>query len=275
MNDYTPQTFAQAILTRLGYPVTKLNVSDIMSWEAAEGGHWNNDAKYNPLNTTQVMPGDSTINSVGVKAYTSWSQGINATLKTLNNGRYGLILEALRNGGTQDFGTTVAGTSWGTSAFNVSVHPKGIVGVTASTIDITQYPGLSVHNGVYHITYSASTGAKMANFMGQNSAISAIETWNNSSKVEAKKHGVGSSTYIGWVEQTLPDIYGANSATSTSGGSSGATSDLTDISGLLGLSGVTWWEILIVIFAGVAVLLILYKSLNVQKMIPSVVPVPV
>jgi len=273
--DYTPQTFAQAILTRLGYPVTRLNVSDIMSWENAEGGNWGNDAKYNPLNTTQGMAGSKSINSVGVQAYTSWQQGLNATLKTLQNGHYSTILEALAGGGSQDFGTIVANSPWGTSQFSVNINPMVPVGETTSTLDISQYLGLSVSNGVYHITYSASVGAKMANFTGQNSAISAIKTWNQNSKDQAAKLGTGSSAYLSWVEMSLPDIYGLNSATSSAGGSQGSLSDITNLSGLLGLGNTTWWEIILVVLAGVAILIILAKSLNVQKMIPPVVPVPV
>jgi len=273
--DYTQQTFAQAILTRLGYPITRLNVSDIMSWENAEGGNWGNDARFNPLNTTQGMAGSKSINSVGVQAYTSWQQGLNATLKTLQNGHYSTILEALAGGGSQDFGTIVANSPWGTSQFSVNINPMVPVGETTSTLDISQYPGLSVSHGVYHITYSASVGAKMANFTEQNSAISAIKTWNQNSKDQAAKLGTGSSAYLSWVEMSLPDIYGPNSATSSGGGSQGSLSDITNLSGLLGLGNTTWWEIILVVLAGVAILIILAKSLNVQKMIPPVVPVPV
>jgi len=273
--DYTQQTFAQAILTRLGYPITRLNVSDIMSWENAEGGNWGNDARFNPLNTTQGMTGSKSINSVGVQAYTSWQQGLNATLKTLQNGHYSTILEALAGGGSQDFGTIVANSPWGKSQFSVNINPMVPVGETTSTLDISQYPGLSVSHGVYHITYSASVGAKMANFTEQNSAISAIKTWNQNSKDQAAKLGTGSSAYLSWVEMSLPDIYGLNSATSSAGGSQGSLSDITNLSGLLGLGNTTWWEIILVVLAGVAILIILAKSLNVQKMIPPVVPVPV
>ncbi len=44
------------------------------------------------------MPGATVFNSVGVKAYTSWKQGLEATVKTLKNGYYGGIIDALRRG---------------------------------------------------------------------------------------------------------------------------------------------------------------------------------
>jgi hypothetical protein len=33
--------------------VTPANVKAMVGWQRAEGGHWHNDARYNPLNTTQ------------------------------------------------------------------------------------------------------------------------------------------------------------------------------------------------------------------------------
>jgi hypothetical protein len=122
-NGYTQQTFAEAILTRMGAPITQLNVSDIMSWEAAEGGNWGNSAKYNPLNTTRGGYASSAINSAGVQAYKNWGDGINATLDTLNLPAYKSISEALINGGSQDFGTIVAASPWGTNPFAVNVAP--------------------------------------------------------------------------------------------------------------------------------------------------------
>ena len=91
-------TWARALLVAMRLPVTADNVAAITAWEMAEGGHWYNTAYYNPLNTTQSMPGATVFNSVGVKAYTSWKQGLEATMITLKNGYYGGILDALRRG---------------------------------------------------------------------------------------------------------------------------------------------------------------------------------
>ena len=53
----TQVTWAQAFDKSLGMPMTADNVAAIVAWEMAEGGHWYNTAYYNPLNTTQSMPG--------------------------------------------------------------------------------------------------------------------------------------------------------------------------------------------------------------------------
>ena len=118
--DYTAQTWAVALLQRLGAPTTAQNIQAVTSWEAAEGGHWNNTAYYNPLNTTQDASGATAMNSVGVKAYTSWQQGLDATVKTLNNGNYAGILHALRQGNDANaVANAVVQSPWGTHQITV------------------------------------------------------------------------------------------------------------------------------------------------------------
>lgn len=112
-------TWARALLVAMRLPVTADNVAAITAWEMAEGGHWYNTAYYNPLNTTQGMPGATVFNSVGVKAYTSWKQGLEATMITLKNGYYGGILDALRRGNDSTAVAAAVGASpWGTGNFS-------------------------------------------------------------------------------------------------------------------------------------------------------------
>jgi len=120
---YTPQSWARALLRAEGIPRTRCNVGAVISWERAEGGHWVNDAQFNPLNTTLPEPGSSPIegNPYGVQSYSSWTQGFAATLATLNNGRYGGILAALRDGGNaQAVADAEAATPWGTGPFTAT-----------------------------------------------------------------------------------------------------------------------------------------------------------
>jgi peptidoglycan hydrolase CwlO-like protein len=114
----TQVTWAQAFLKSLGMPITADNVAAVVAWEMAEGGHWYNTAFFNPLNTTQSMPGATVFNSVGVKAYTSWAQGLKASVITLRNGYYGGILDALSRGNdAQAVANAVAASPWGTGSF--------------------------------------------------------------------------------------------------------------------------------------------------------------
>jgi hypothetical protein len=97
----SPQDFANAVLAQLGAPTSQANVNFLVAWMAREGGNWGNTASYNPLNTTQQMPGSTVMsggNSANVQAYTSWAQGIQATVQTLQNGNYGKIVQALQSG---------------------------------------------------------------------------------------------------------------------------------------------------------------------------------
>jgi peptidoglycan hydrolase CwlO-like protein len=117
---YTPTTWAREFLREASLPLTPSNLAAIMAWERAEGGHWCNSAHYNPLNTTMSAPGATSMNWVGVKAYTSWAQGFTATVKTLYNGYYAGIIAALRHGDNgQAVADAVAASPWGTGSFVV------------------------------------------------------------------------------------------------------------------------------------------------------------
>jgi len=117
---HTPVTWAKALLQALQAPLTTGNLAAIIAWEMAEGGHWYNSAHFNPLNTTWRMPGATSMNSVGVKAYLSWAQGLAATVNTFHNGLYEGILAALRAGNdAQAVADAVAASPWGTGSFAV------------------------------------------------------------------------------------------------------------------------------------------------------------
>ncbi len=117
--EFNQLTWAKALLVAMRLPVTADNLAAVTAWEMAEGGHWYNTAYYNPLNTTQSMPGASIFNSVGVKAYTSWKQGLEATVITMKNGFYDGIIAALRRGNDASAVAAAVGASpWGTGNFS-------------------------------------------------------------------------------------------------------------------------------------------------------------
>lgn len=95
---YTRQEWAQAFLTAIGAPITTLNTNWVIAWTQYEtsccGG-----ASYNLLNTTEGnTPGVvSNFNTVGVKNYDSFANGIGANAKVLQNGLYPNVLAALRS----------------------------------------------------------------------------------------------------------------------------------------------------------------------------------
>ncbi|MGP0029181.1 MAG: hypothetical protein ACLPVF_01595 [Acidimicrobiales bacterium] len=112
----------------------------VLGWEQAEGGNWENTARFNPLDTTQpfdgswnydlgVVPG-VTAQTPGVQAYNNWADGVTATVITLKNGYYPYILAAMSQG---DFAAQVAAYSpsvtgdldtWGTGNFADVLPPN-------------------------------------------------------------------------------------------------------------------------------------------------------
>lgn len=88
--------FYEKILEGVGAPITEENLKFFYAWRTAEGG----DAKNNPFNTKQGMKSDEKIsnyNEEGVKNYSTRKFGIEATIKTLLNGRYPCIVDGLKN----------------------------------------------------------------------------------------------------------------------------------------------------------------------------------
>ncbi len=120
-SSFTPSSWAATLLTSAGFRLTACNIGAIESWERAEGGNWENTASFNPLNTTLRMAGSRTVNYDGVQAYTSWRQGLTATVATLRNGDYGGILAALAAGDdAQRVGDAVGASPWGTGWFGAA-----------------------------------------------------------------------------------------------------------------------------------------------------------
>jgi len=112
------KSWATQLLSALGAPATDSNIAALTTWAAHEGGHWKNSANYNPLNTTLDMGGSESMNSVGVKRYNSWEQGIQATVNTLTGASadargYSAIVNALKNGGdTSSILSAISNSAW-------------------------------------------------------------------------------------------------------------------------------------------------------------------
>ena len=107
-----PVQWANDFLTRLNAPITSENVRAITAWEKAEG----TAARFNPLATTQSgFAGETSFNSVGVKNYTSYADGLDANVKVINNGLYSNILAALQRGDdAHAVAQAITNSPWGT-----------------------------------------------------------------------------------------------------------------------------------------------------------------
>jgi len=101
--------FAQALLEKLGLPVTPENLAFLDAWQKAEGG-----SDDNPFNTSQRMPGATRFNGDGVKRYSSIEEGLEATRITLNYSRYRGIINALRHNDAHGAAVALENSAWGT-----------------------------------------------------------------------------------------------------------------------------------------------------------------
>jgi hypothetical protein len=145
--DINERQWATEFLGRINAPVTEQNMAAMLAWQRAEGGGGGkktglgvNSANYNPLNTTLDVRGAKRMGDgpgyggyeAGVKSYNSWNQGMDATVKTIMNGKYTGILAALQQGGSSaavldqvvasPWGTkNISGTS-GSSGGNVNIN---------------------------------------------------------------------------------------------------------------------------------------------------------
>ena len=116
--------FARDVLAGIGAPTTAENIRALKAWALAEG----TKAQHNPLATTRKFANTTNFNSVGVKNYASYEDGIAATIETLKNGRYPNILAAFAQGNSAEaVGLAVAQSPWGTGEGVLRVLRQGNV----------------------------------------------------------------------------------------------------------------------------------------------------
>jgi murein DD-endopeptidase MepM/ murein hydrolase activator NlpD len=146
------RAWATDFLKGMGAPATSANVKAMTTWMAYEGGQWKNSAHYNPLNTTLGASGATDMNSAGVKSYTSYSQGLQSNISTLqeNQRGYAAIRAALLKGNDtagvlgavnhSAWGTKIPGYGGGNSGFGASITAPQQSGSTnvQITVNIAQ-----------------------------------------------------------------------------------------------------------------------------------------
>ena len=133
-SDVTPLTktttddeFYKSILKGIGAPITDENMKFFYAWRQAEGGK----ARNNPFNTTQSKPGSTFYNCLkkgvsgcksGVRNYLSSQDGIDATVRTIKNGRYQNIINSLKSADSAEKSALALKSSpWGTGELALKV----------------------------------------------------------------------------------------------------------------------------------------------------------
>lgn len=129
VDDLADKNFYAKLLENLGAPISEENMKFMYAWRQAEG----RGGTYNPFNTTWNLPNSTTMNSHGVRNYSSLEDGLVATVKTLKNGRYDCIVNGLRNDiGASEIARCESLKTWGTgdlvakvvSSYNNGANPK-------------------------------------------------------------------------------------------------------------------------------------------------------
>lgn len=125
----TKSAFAATVLSRLGIPDSQGARDAFVGWMNAEGGHWNNLAKHNPLNTTLNKPGAGNTGRQGnIKVYPDWATGIQATVDTLRDSRYAGIRKALAAGNPGAVAAAIDASPWGTHGPALQAVARGKAG---------------------------------------------------------------------------------------------------------------------------------------------------
>jgi len=131
----TPILFAKALLAALNLPVSESNVAALVAIQKQEGGHQLNRAWFNPLNTMRSMPGaqEAGLQVKGIKAYSSWDEGIAATALTLGQGNMRPIVTSLsRSAPPEETLAVFAASPWGWYEYKNGVRvPHSYPGATA------------------------------------------------------------------------------------------------------------------------------------------------
>jgi peptidoglycan hydrolase CwlO-like protein len=105
--------WAALLLSELGAPQCRDNLTVLVAWQVAEG----TAAAHNPLATTHDMPGSTSFNSVGVRNFPSVEVGLQATVETLRlpvpSYGYDAILDTLANcAPAKTTATAINASSW-------------------------------------------------------------------------------------------------------------------------------------------------------------------
>jgi len=113
---FTEVGWLRDFLSRLGAGDAEGARRATLAWMRAEGGHFVNGARFNPLNTTMEAPGATSVNPIGVKSYPDYETGMGATLETIrvDNFGYPAIVAALVAGDGAGAVDAVDASKWGT-----------------------------------------------------------------------------------------------------------------------------------------------------------------
>ncbi len=205
------EDFAKAMLLHLNAPMTKDAIEALKIWQNFEGGHFQNSAKYNPLNTTYDKYSNKSMNSVGVKIYDSWDDGLHATIETLTGAKAGArgysdIVKALQGGANkEEILAAINNSAWVTGKTGQNPYKFS---KNQSASDYAGFSGMEPKDGglLSGSTSNSSLAKLVENFwdsskkMQQQAAAQGAQTTNNYSMGGVSIKVDGGSGAIGIAE---------------------------------------------------------------------------
>ena len=205
------EDFAKAMLLHLNAPMTKDAIEALKIWQNFEGGHFQNSAKYNPLNTTYDKYSNKSMNSVGVKIYDSWDDGLHATIETLTGAKAGArgysdIVKALQGGANkEEILAAINNSAWVTGKTGQNPYKFS---KNQSASDFSGFSGMEPKDGglLSGSTSNSSLAKLVENFwdsskkMQQQAAAQGAQTTNNYSMGGVSIKVDGGSGAIGIAE---------------------------------------------------------------------------
>ena len=100
VNNHNIPKYVTDVLSKGGWPQTNENKLWLEGWMRHEGGAVANNATFNWLNSVEKEPGShgGVVGQGSIQAYATYETGIDAQVKTINNGNYPNIVAALKSG---------------------------------------------------------------------------------------------------------------------------------------------------------------------------------
>ena len=92
------EEWASGVLTGLGASVSTAAVDALWAWSNAETAPYDLMRWNNPINTTERWPGSTSANAAGVQRFPTVQDGVGATVATLKNGYYPIVVSHLVDG---------------------------------------------------------------------------------------------------------------------------------------------------------------------------------
>lgn len=139
---HTAASWARDFLAGIGAPTSQQNIDAVVKWETVESG--GGGGLYNPLNSVLGAPGATNVNSVGVKNYTSYQQGLAASIATFTQTQWAGVVNGFKANDPAQAQQALNAeyATWGGGPLNILGGAANVTGTAGATLtDYNANPG--------------------------------------------------------------------------------------------------------------------------------------